>query len=108
MKVAAFLLLGLVVVLVCGDLTAPDRFTVEFVTTVNQNTGTFVVEAVRDWAPHGVDHFYTLLQSGTEYYDNNGFFRVVPGFVVQVCFPSNPVRPLIKVVQSGASMGTPM
>ena len=108
MKVAAFLLLGLVVVQVCGDLTAPDRFTVEFVTTVNQNTGTFVVEAVRDWAPHGVDHFYTLLQSGTEYYDNNGFFRVVPGFVVQVCFPSNPVRPLIKVVQSGASMGTPM
>ena len=69
------------------DLTAPSQFHVQFDTTVEPTGGegsSFVVEVVRNWAPIGVDHFYTLLQPGTYYYDNNGFFRVVEGFVVQV------------------------
>ena len=72
--------------LVCADLTAPTRFVVEFNTTVSVNNGTFHVEVQRAWAPHGADHFYTLLQPGTYYYDNNGFFRVISGFVAQVGF----------------------
>ncbi len=47
----------------------------------------FVVK--REWAPQGVDRFYNLLKyhyfdGSTEGFGNqNGFFRVVPGFVVQ-------------------------
>ena len=70
-------------VFVVGDLTAPDKFNVLFTTTVN-NGGNFTVEVQRAWAPNGVDHFYTLLQPGTYYYDNNGFFRVITDFVAQV------------------------
>ena len=33
-----------------------------------------MIEVHRDWAPIGVDHFYSLLQTG--YYDGNRFFRV--------------------------------
>jgi peptidyl-prolyl cis-trans isomerase A (cyclophilin A) len=40
-----------------------------------------VVEAHRAWAPLGADRFYSLVQTG--YYNNNRFFRVVDGFVVQ-------------------------
>jgi hypothetical protein len=87
--------LCLIVALVCfvvADLTAPDSFEVEFVTTVNTlgENNSFIVYVERDWAPYGVDHFYTLLQPENHYYDNNGFFRVVSGFVVQVKI--NPFR----------------
>ncbi|MFN8574063.1 MAG: peptidylprolyl isomerase [Gemmatimonadaceae bacterium] len=56
---------------------APDLFRVSFETS----RGTFVLETHRDWSPRGVDRFYQLVKSG--FYDNNRFFRVVPGFVVQ-------------------------
>lgn len=71
---------------VFADLTAPDVFEVEFITTVNSlgANNSFIVEVQRSWAPYGADHFYTLLQPDTHYYDNNGFFRVIPDFVVQV------------------------
>lgn len=61
---------------------APPYFTVTFTTT----KGTFVAESHREWAPHGVDRFYTLVKNG--YYSNNAFFRVVPNFIVQ--FGINP------------------
>lgn len=57
--------------------TAPDVFRVTFETS----KGPFVVETHRDWAPNGADRFYQLVKTG--YYDDNRFFRVVPGFVVQ-------------------------
>ena len=56
---------------------APTYFKVKFTTT----KGTFVTESHREWAPHGVDRFYTLIKNG--YYTNNAFFRVVPNFIVQ-------------------------
>lgn len=61
---------------------APPYFKVIFTTT----KGTFVTESHREWAPHGVDRFYTLAKNG--YYANNAFFRVVPNFIVQ--FGINP------------------
>ena len=67
------------------DLTAPDYFQVKFGTTVQGvGDGSFTIEVNREWAPIGVDHFYTLLQPNVYYYDNNGFFRVIQNFVVQV------------------------
>lgn len=56
---------------------APDLFRVTFETS----KGPFVVETRRAWSPRGADRFYELVKSG--YYDNNRFFRVLPGFVVQ-------------------------
>ena len=56
---------------------APDSFRVAFETT----RGTFVVEAVRAWAPIGADRFYQLAEE--HFFDENRFFRVVPGFVAQ-------------------------
>lgn len=56
---------------------APATYRVRFET----NEGDFVVEVVREWAPHGADRFYNLVKTG--FYDGCRFFRVLPGFVVQ-------------------------
>lgn len=84
-----YFIVFLVSIQVCADLTAPSAFEVEFTTTVNGGSN-FTINVEREWAPNGVDHFYTLLQPGTYYYDNNGFFRVVSGFVVQWGINGNP------------------
>ena len=55
----------------------PDVYRVKVDTTV----GSFIVEAHRDWAPHGANRFYDLVQA--HYYDDSRFFRVVPGKWVQ-------------------------
>src|SRR4051812_4585165 len=55
----------------------PDSFRVAFETT----RGRFVVEAHRRWAPKGVDRFYELVTAGL--LNDNGFYRVVPRFIVQ-------------------------
>jgi cyclophilin family peptidyl-prolyl cis-trans isomerase len=59
-------------------------FRVKFETTA----GSFVVEAHRDWSPHGADRFYELVR--TKYYDDSRFFRVVPGRWVQFGINGNP------------------
>ena len=56
---------------------APDSFDVELVTT----KGPVTIRVHRDWAPHGVDRFYGLVQG--RYFDGLAFFRVVRGFVAQ-------------------------
>jgi peptidyl-prolyl cis-trans isomerase A (cyclophilin A) len=55
----------------------PDVFRVKFETTA----GSFIIEAHRDWSPHGADRFYDLVRA--KYYDDSRFFRVVPGRWVQ-------------------------
>jgi peptidyl-prolyl cis-trans isomerase A (cyclophilin A) len=50
--------------------------------------GTFVVEVHRDWAPIGADRFYNLVKNG--FYDDDRFFRVIQGFMVQFGISGNP------------------
>ncbi len=64
--------------------TAPEKFQIQFTTTA----GPFVVEIYRDWAPLGADRLYNLVRIG--FFDDVGFFRVVPGFVVQFGIHGNP------------------
>jgi cyclophilin family peptidyl-prolyl cis-trans isomerase len=63
---------------------APDLFRVRFATS----QGEFVVEAHREWAPHGVDRFYQLASAG--FFDGSRFFRVVAGFIAQFGIPGDP------------------
>ena len=63
---------------------APEIFRVKFETTA----GCFLIEAHRDWSPHGADRFYELVR--TKYYDDSRFFRVVPGRWVQFGINGNP------------------
>jgi len=55
----------------------PDSFRVAFETT----RGPFVVDVIRAWAPLGADRFYELVTQ--QFFDDDAFFRVVPGFVAQ-------------------------
>jgi len=51
--------------------STPELFRVRLETT----KGNITLELHRDWSPHGVDRFYTLVRAG--YYDDNRFFRVI-------------------------------
>lgn len=53
----------------------------EYKVSLNTTKGNVVLLVHRDWSPIGADHFYELTKMG--FYNNNAFFRVVPGFVVQ-------------------------
>lgn len=66
------------------DVTAPDSFTV----LVETSRGPLLLMIHRDWAPRGVDRFYTLVQQ--HFYDKAGVFRVVPKFVVQFGLAADP------------------
>ena len=63
---------------------APPVFRVKFHTTA----GDFLIEAHREWSPHGADRFYDLVR--TKYYDDSRFFRVVPGRWVQFGINGDP------------------
>ena len=56
---------------------APDSFRVNFETS----KGAFTVDVKRAWAPNGADRFYALVSEG--FFDENRFFRVLPGFIAQ-------------------------
>ena len=43
--------------------------------------GDVIILVHRDWSPIGADHFYELTKMG--FYNDNAFFRTVPGFIVQ-------------------------
>jgi len=63
---------------------APDKYTVELDTT----QGAIVIDVRREWAPHGADRFYELVQNG--YYTDVAFFRVISGFMAQVGISGDP------------------
>jgi peptidyl-prolyl cis-trans isomerase A (cyclophilin A) len=42
----------------------------------------------RDWSPNGADRFYNLAKS--RYFNDNSFFRIVPGFIGQFGMPARP------------------
>jgi peptidyl-prolyl cis-trans isomerase A (cyclophilin A) len=65
------------VVKASADQKAPAVYRVGFDTS----RGPFVVEVMRELAPNGADHFYTLVKA--KYFDGARFYRVVPGFMVQ-------------------------
>jgi peptidyl-prolyl cis-trans isomerase A (cyclophilin A) len=56
---------------------APAQYRVRLQTT----KGDVVILVHRDWSPLGADHFYELVKMG--FYNNNAFFRVLKGFIVQ-------------------------
>ncbi|MGH9557687.1 MAG: peptidylprolyl isomerase [Bryobacteraceae bacterium] len=70
-------------VALCGCKKAPQKIVVPEVFRVKFETsqGEFIVEANRAWAPRGVDRFYQLVRM--RYFDQDRFFRVVPGFIAQ-------------------------
>jgi peptidyl-prolyl cis-trans isomerase A (cyclophilin A) len=63
---------------------APHIFRVRIDTTA----GSFVIEAHRDWSPHGAQRFYELVEDG--YYNDSRFFRVVSGHWAQFGISGNP------------------
>lgn len=62
----------------------PDVYRVNFVTS----KGDFVVEVTKAWAPLGAERFYRLVQR--KFFDNQRFFRVVSGFIVQFGISGDP------------------
>jgi peptidyl-prolyl cis-trans isomerase A (cyclophilin A) len=79
---------------------APDSFKARFTTT----KGEFVIEVHRDWSPLGADRFYNLVKNG--FYNNESFFRVVPGFVVQ--FGLSPMPAVTKAWQDAFIQDDPV
>ena len=64
--------------------TGPASYEVKFATT----KGDFVVTVHRDWSPNGADRFYNLAKN--RYFNENSFFRIVPGFIVQFGMSPDP------------------
>lgn len=60
-----------------APIVVPEVFHVKFETS----QGDFTVEVNRAWARRGADRFHELVNM--RYFDDNRFFRVVPGFVAQ-------------------------
>jgi peptidyl-prolyl cis-trans isomerase A (cyclophilin A) len=63
---------------------SPAEYKVKLQTT----KGDVVILVHRDWSPLGADHFYQLVNAG--FYNNNAFFRVIKGFVVQFGMNGDP------------------
>jgi peptidyl-prolyl cis-trans isomerase A (cyclophilin A) len=63
---------------------APGVFNVRLETT----KGEMVVEVTKSWAPHGAEHFYTLVKS--HYFDGVPFYRVVRNFIAQFGISLDP------------------
>lgn len=73
-----------------AETTAPPTEEEENVYRVKFETtaGDFTVAVHPDWAPLGAARFRELVEQG--FYNDAGFFRVVPGFVVQFGMHADP------------------
>ena len=63
---------------------APAEYKVDF----NTSAGPFVVQVHKEWAPIAADRFYNLVKNG--FYDDDRFFRVISGFMVQFGINGDP------------------
>lgn len=63
---------------------APEVFEVR----LDTSKGAILVEVHRDWAPHGADRFYALVEAG--YYDDSRFHRVIAGRWAQFGIAGTP------------------
>jgi len=101
MKKLAILILVLVVLGACRSSKGKRETTVDNpelkpppavtkITRVRFETtaGDFMIVVHPDWAPLGAQRFLTLVAE--RYFDGAGFFRVVPGFVVQFGLAADP------------------
>jgi peptidyl-prolyl cis-trans isomerase A (cyclophilin A) len=93
--VAPALLLGVLALPVLGQpakLASPAALNEAAPATYNArfdtSKGAFVIEVHRDYAPLGADRFYNLVKNG--FYDDNRFFRVISGFMVQFGIYGDP------------------
>jgi len=55
---------------------------------LDTSRGSIVLEMRRQWAPHGVDRFYSLVRAG--YYDDTAVFRVRAGVFAQFGIHGDP------------------
>ena len=91
---AAVLTLGLTAtpLIAQGNLGNPAALTEQAPATYkarfDTSKGVFVIDVRREWAPIGADRFYNLVKNG--FYDENRFFRVISGFMVQFGINGNP------------------
>jgi cyclophilin family peptidyl-prolyl cis-trans isomerase len=91
---AAVLALGLAAtpLIAQGNLGNPAALTEQAPATYkarfDTSKGVFVIDVRREWAPLGADRFYNLVKNG--FYDENRFFRVISGFMVQFGINGNP------------------
>ncbi len=91
---AAALTLGLCAtpLIAQGNLGNPAALTEQAPATYkarfDTSKGVFVIDVRREWAPVGADRFYNLVKNG--FYDENRFFRVISGFMVQFGINGNP------------------
>jgi peptidyl-prolyl cis-trans isomerase A (cyclophilin A) len=89
---AALLLSGFAGLLSCGKSarksTAMEQSPAQYKVKLQTTRGDVVILVHRDWSPLGADHFYELVRMG--YYDNNAFYRVIKGFVVQFGMNGDP------------------
>ena len=67
-----------------NEVPIGDEFSVKFETS----KGDFIVEVHPAWAPRGAARFRELVEAG--FYNENRFFRVVPGFMVQFGLNGDP------------------
>ena len=67
---------------------APVQAPAAYRVTLDTSKGPVVIDVTRDWSPLGADRFYQLVKSG--YYEGARFFRIVPGFVVQIGLAGDP------------------
>jgi peptidyl-prolyl cis-trans isomerase A (cyclophilin A) len=91
---AAVITLGLAAtpLIAQGNLGNPAALTEQAPATYkarfDTSKGVFVIDVRREWAPVGADRFYNLVKNG--FYDENRFFRVISGFMVQFGINGNP------------------